>query len=216
MNLIFGAGGVAREVAWLLHEVIGPSQGGRLEAFVTADDDWSPGTAIDGVPVLRDADVLDVIGARKVSAYLALGLPEARRRVAATLADSDCFTYPSLLHPSVTMDRRPDKVRIGAGVIIYAAASITTDVLLGDFVHVNPGATVAHGARIGAFSTICPGANISGNATIGQGCFVGAGVVVKEGVRVADNCVLGAGTVVVKDITEAGTWVGIPARKLPR
>ena len=49
---------------------------------------------------------------------------------------------------------------------------------------------------------------------IGEGCFVGDDVKIMSGVKVAPGTVLGAGCIVTKDITEKGTYVGMPARRL--
>lgn len=208
MTVILGGGGVAREVAWLLWEV-----GARApDLFVIADGDWTEGQAIDGVRTIPDRD-FDVLEA-PVEAYLAVGLPRVRRKLHERLRRRADIRFPSLLHDAARMDGRPGKTRIGQGVVVYPLASLTTGVSLGDFAQINPGATLGHGARIGCFTTVCPGANLSGDVVVGSGCFIGAGVVVKEGVRIVDDCTIGAGAVVVSDITEAGTWVGVPARKI--
>lgn len=49
---------------------------------------------------------------------------------------------------------------------------------------------------------------------IGKGCFVGDDVKIMSGIKVAPGTILGAGCVVTKDITEKGTYIGMPARKL--
>jgi UDP-perosamine 4-acetyltransferase len=38
--------------------------------------------------------------------------------------------------------------------------------------------------------------------------------VVIHGVRIAAGCLVGAGAVVTKDLTEPGTYVGTPAKRL--
>jgi hypothetical protein len=49
---------------------------------------------------------------------------------------------------------------------------------------------------------------------LGQRVVVGAGATVIDGIRVGDDVVLGAGAVATRDLLEAGTYVGIPARRL--
>lgn len=216
MNVVFGAGGVALEVAWLLHETIGLENphGVTPDIFVTADTQWSVGQSIDGIPVIRESDLFASPPKVNFNSYLAIGQPAIKRAIASRIRDNFTCKFPNLIHPSTPLDGRAGKTHLGQGVIIYPAASLTTCVSIGDFVHINPSANVAHGAQIGDFSTLCPGSTICGNVVVGEACFIGAGAVVKDGVRIADGCTIGAGAVVVADIAESGTWAGVPARKI--
>lgn len=209
MNAIFGGGGVAHEVAWLLSDA-DPSF--VAHRYIVRDDDWVEGKTIDGTCVISDALFMATVSG-PVSAYLAVGHPNVRRRLHAHIRQYPLITFPRFVHQSVQYDRRPGKTSIGCGVIVYPKASMTTGVSLGDFVQVNPCATLGHGVLVGSYTTICPGANISGEVVIGSSCFIGAGAVIKEGIRIQDNCVIGAGAVVISDIVSSGTWVGVPARK---
>ena len=58
------------------------------------------------------------------------------------------------------------------------------------------------------------GGLVAGTVRIGAKTWVGAGATVSNGVSVCGGCMLGAGAGVVRDITEAGTYVGVPARKI--
>jgi sugar O-acyltransferase (sialic acid O-acetyltransferase NeuD family) len=218
MSVIFGAGGVAREVAWLLCETDHLEKNNLIPtAFVTRDADWLSGMSLDNIPVLRQSEFFSSWASEATNAFIAIGLPSAKRRAVASINEHMICSFPNLIHPKAMMDRRTGKVTFGKGVIIYPHALITTEISVGDFVHINPSATVAHQARIGSFSTLCPGSIVSGNVSIGSGCFIGAGAVIKEGVRIADNCLIGAGAVVVKNITQPGTtWLGVPAREMQR
>ena len=61
---------------------------------------------------------------------------------------------------------------------------------------------------------ISPGVRTVGNVTVGLGAWIGIGSVVSNNVSICGDCKLGAGSVAVKDITEPGTYVGVPARKI--
>ena len=102
----------------------------------------------------------------------------------------------------------------GIGAIICPAAILTTNVKVGHHVHINLGATVGHDTIIGDYTTISPQASISGNVTIGKGCYIGSGAIIREKVSICDNVIIGAGAVVVKDITEPGTYIGVPCKIL--
>ena len=55
---------------------------------------------------------------------------------------------------------------------------------------------------------------IDGRVSLGDRCFVSAGAVIIDKVTICDDVIIGAGTIVIKDITEKGTYVGNPARKI--
>ena len=48
---------------------------------------------------------------------------------------------------------------------------------------------------------------------IGDETWVGIGAAVSNNLCVAGGCMIGAGAVVVKNIDEAGVYIGVPARK---
>jgi sugar O-acyltransferase (sialic acid O-acetyltransferase NeuD family) len=215
MNVVFGAGGVAREVAWILHEYrqfladqLTP------DAFIIADSDWAPHLQLGNVPVISESTFLKQNNQESTNIFLGLGLPNVKQRVISVIGANEKYAFPNLIHSKSSMDLRSGKVTFGRGVVVYPFASLTTDVSIGDFVHINPGATVAHESNIGSFSTLCPGSHISGRVSVGPGCFIGAGAVIRESLSIAGGCVIGAGAVVVKSISEPGTWIGVPARKL--
>ena len=74
--------------------------------------------------------------------------------------------------------------------------------------------TIGHDCTIGDFVTIAPGANISGNVTIGNRCNIGTNAAIREKVTICDDVVIGMGSVILHDITEAGVYVGVPAKRV--
>jgi len=43
---------------------------------------------------------------------------------------------------------------------------------------------------------------------------IGAGAVVTDKISICDNVIIGAGSVVIRDIEDAGTYVGNPAKRI--
>jgi len=184
--VIFGAGGFGREVA---------AATDRDVKYVFCTDDGKHGIT---PAQIKETD----------SVIIAVGNPTARREIAKRLGNVKyvCAQYPKCI--SIGNNS------MGAGCIFCAGVVITTDVKLGNFVIVNINATIGHDARIGDFTTISPAANISGNVTIGEGCYIGTNASIKEGVTICDNVTIGMGSVVLNDITEEGTYVGVPAKRI--
>lgn len=88
------------------------------------------------------------------------------------------------------------------------------EVEIGDNTIINTASIIEHGVKIGAHSHIAPNVAISGNTVIGKRNFVGVGASIKDCVNICDNVIIGAGAVVITDIYEAGTYVGVPAKRI--
>ena len=81
----------------------------------------------------------------------------------------------------------------------------------------HPVGTVIRPRRMGENCTIIAAVTIGMRnewrfPDIGDGVFIGAGARVLGDIRIGNDAVIGANAVVVKDIPDAGTAVGIPAR----
>jgi sugar O-acyltransferase (sialic acid O-acetyltransferase NeuD family) len=150
--------------------------------------------------------------AQSVDVVIAIGHPSMRRRIAQRLRQCDRFAFPNLVHPGVWVDQ--NHVRLGQGVMVCEGVVMTCDITIGDFVLLNWNVTVGHDAEVGAYSVVNPGANVSGHVKLGEASFLGTGSQVLERLTVAPNTVVGAGAVVTRSIETAGTWVGVPARRM--
>lgn len=217
MNVIFGTGGFAREVDWLLFDLYQAERADfRADAFVTEDGGNLAGTTLKGRPVFAESEFIAARAGSDVNCFLALGQPQVRARCAERLLHVPGFNFPSVMHPTVVTDTREGAVRIAEGTIVCAGSIITTDVTIGRFVHVNLDCTIGHDAVIGDFSTLSPGVHVSGNVRFDAEVYAGTGAAFIERIAVVRGAVIGAGAVVRESIREAGTYVGVPARRLNR
>lgn len=71
------------------------------------------------------------------------------------------------------------------------------------------------------YAHISVGTQIGENVRVGSKAWIGTGARVVDGIdispcgdNVVDNVIVGAGACVVEDITEAGVYVGAPARRV--
>lgn len=138
---------------------------------------------------------------------IAIGNNEIRKQI----AEKYNLKYISLIHPSAIVGK---EVKIKSGVVIMANAVINSSSIIGSHSIINTGAIIEHDNIIEEYVHISPSATLGGNVKIGQGSWIGIGSVVSNNISICDNCIIGAGAVVVKDITEAGTYVGLPAKKV--
>lgn len=117
----------------------------------------------------------------------------------------------NIIHPSALL---VDPVEVGSSNLIFHGVCINAFAKLGNNNLINTSAIIEHEVSIGSNNHISIGAILAGRVRIGNGCYIGAGAIIKDGVSITDNCTIGAGTVVLNNITESGTYVGIPAKKI--
>jgi sugar O-acyltransferase (sialic acid O-acetyltransferase NeuD family) len=232
--LLLGAGGHARVVAdaalrqgrW---EGVAASGGesppSGVDAQIAADGDRSasrvrggpthaalPGatseTLLPTVPLIGRAQALKDAAAIGAMLHIAIGANPSRRREAQAVG---IHRLASVLHPQASVSPH---ARLGPGCFIAAHAVVGPLATLGAGVIVNHGAVVDHDAEVGDFAHIAPGATLAGAARVAPGVLIGAGARLMQGVAVCEGATIGAGAVVTKDITEPGTYAGIPARRL--
>jgi sugar O-acyltransferase (sialic acid O-acetyltransferase NeuD family) len=119
-----------------------------------------------------------------------------------------------LIHPMASVGSH--SVNLGAGSVICANSSLTTNLVLGRHVHVNLNSTIGHDCVIEDYVSINPGVNVSGNVVIGRASMLGTGAQVIQGKSIGSETIIGAGAVVVRDIPSNVVAIGSPARAVPR
>lgn len=198
--LIFGASGHGRVVA------DAALRSGAFAAVVASDRDpvRCHGDLLPGVTLHPCEAALS--GARAV--HVAIGDNAAREREARALG-LDRLVH--VIHPQASVSPHAS---LAAGCFVAAQAVVAPMARLALGVIVNHGAVIDHDAQIGSFSHLAPGATLAGGTCVGAGVLVGAGARVLPGVSICDGVTLGAGAVVDRDITEAGVYAGIPARRI--
>ena len=204
---IYGAGGFAREVAWLAEST-------NLEVVCFIDDDpHQHGKTLNSIPIVGLADAKE----RYPDAFLvvAVGSPQAREKMAERAADMG-FSFATIIHPRVERSRW---IEVGEGTVITAGNILTTNVRLGRHVQINLACTVGHDVIMEDYVTLAPGVHVSGWVHLGKRVYVGTGAVIINGTEeaplvIGDDAVIGAGAVVTKSVPPGATVVGVPAKPL--
>lgn len=203
--VIIGAGGFAREVAWLAERINEATPTWNLLGFLD-DDKGKRGEEIDGFPVLgsccswkkfKDAWIVCAVGAAKT-----------RRAIIERMRQEGATQFATLVDPSVIQSKR---VKIGEGCIICANTIVTVEVVMGSHVIVNLACTIGHDAQLHDFTTLYPAVNISGFTVLEECVEMGTGSQIIQGKRVGAETIVGAGAVVVRDLPGGYTAVGVPA-----
>ena len=142
--------------------------------------------------------------------FVAIGNNETRRKVHERL-EVEGARIPTLIHPRVVVG---EEVNIGHGTVIMAGVVINCCTEIGKGCIINTSTSVDHDNVIQDFVHLSPGVHTGGSVIIGQSSWLGIGSNVSNNINIVNNCIVGAGAVIVNDITETGTYVGVPARRV--
>jgi sugar O-acyltransferase (sialic acid O-acetyltransferase NeuD family) len=209
---IVGAGGFAREVAWLIKDigreramlhtteplsvagflVSDPSQRGNKDSEALGDFSWLKQNRIDGLA-------------------MGIGNPTVRLKLAAELqAEFPDLKWPALIHPSVTYDS--SSCTFAEGVIICAGNILTVNVRVERFAMINLSCTVGHETSIGEGTVINPLCAISGGVKIGKRCLIGTHSAILQDLCIGDGAVVASGAMVHRSVPAGVTVMGVPAK----
>ncbi|MFN8465867.1 MAG: acetyltransferase [Caldilineaceae bacterium] len=212
--VIYGAGGLAREVAWLLKQCSAAGWEASLACYID-DNPANQNTVIHNVPVVS----LEHAATTFPGAYVvaALGSPQIRETVMQRAIASG-FRPITVVHPRVVAS---EFITIGEGTIICAGNILTSDIVLGEHVQINLDCTIGHDVKLGDYTTLAPGVHVSGCVTTGKRVYIGTGAVIINGTSdkplvIEDDAVIGAGACVTKSVPAGITVVGVPAKPLQR
>lgn len=192
---LIGAGGFAREVKAQMNY-------NNMVMFVD-DEFYKPNN--DNILPLSSFDSEDF------EVLVAIGNPKERYEMVKRLGGG--VKYFSFIHPSVQLLSK-DTFTIGNGTFICAGCIITTDVLIGDHCHLNLQTTIGHNTSISDFFTSAPGVKISGDCFFWDRVYLGTNTSVREKITICSDVTVGLNSGIVKNITESGTYVGSPAKKI--
>lgn len=124
---------------------------------------------------------------------------------------NDKIIKENLSHKNTLIEKY---INIGVSNQIFANVYINSYVSIGNNNIINTSAILEHEVIVGNNNHIAVGAKLCGRVIIGHNCIIGAGAIIIDKITICDNVVIGAGSVVTKNITERGTYVGVPARKI--
>ena len=198
--VIFGCGGHARSILNTLLD------NDRNTEIIIVDKNAKDNEKIMGFVVYRDYEL------EENDAYIiAVGNNDARRKMHDSIKKCHYGKCVSVISCSSYMGM---ETHVGTGTFIAPHAYVGPQAKIGNNTIINTGSVIEHETVIGDYTHIAPHATICGRSRIGNNVFCGAGSTVIDRISICENVVIGAGAVVVNDILEAGTYVGVPAKKI--
>jgi sugar O-acyltransferase (sialic acid O-acetyltransferase NeuD family) len=199
--------------------IIGASGHGKVVADIALKmNKWRSIEFLDDDISIRSSMGINVIGTlvnacthiEEYDIFVGIGNNQIRKKIQ-VLLEKEGASIPVLIHPNAVVG---EQVEIGSGTAIMAGAVISCCTMIGKGCIINTSSTVNHDNRIEDFVHISPGVHLAGTVGVGQGTWLGIGSVVSNNLNITSWCKVGAGSTVVKDITESGTYVGTPAKKI--
>ncbi|MDQ6212206.1 acetyltransferase [Achromobacter insolitus] len=204
---IFGISGQARDLADIAFHC------GLTPVYVVRNSDEA--SDVDSIEVILEADVLNHT---EMSFAIGIGDPLIRKKIYERFGDR--LNFRNLIHPHASFGRgQIDRINQSQGVVVCAGVRMSNSIQVGDFTLFNMNATVGHDCVIEDFVTVSPGACISGNVHVGEAAWIGTGAIINQGrperkLQIGCGAMIGAGAVVLGDCEPAGTYVGVPARRI--
>lgn len=198
--VIIGASGHGKVIADII-----VNSGDKVLGFLDDADDVQ-GKKIIGFPVL--GKIADYDNHRDCEFVIAIGNPYIREKIAIELP----VKWYTAIHPTAVISSLD--VEIGEGTVIMANAVVNPSARIGKHCIINTGAIVEHDNILEDYVHLSPNVTLAGIVKVGKSTHIGAGSCTKQVLNIASDCIIGAGSVIVKDITESGTYVGVPARKI--
>ena len=206
---IIGAGGLAREVKFLIDQINNVNENKYKFVGYFVSDLNNVGDYDSRKEIIGDFSAID----DSVDCLaIGIGNPVHRYNIGRGLIKeySSQIEFPTLIHPNVIYDEKT--CEFGAGVIVCASSVLTVNVKLDNFCFINLSCTIGHEASIGQGVVLNPTVNISGGVNIGGATLVGTGAQILQYLNIGNGSVVGAGACVTKDIEPKSLAVGIPAK----
>lgn len=121
------------------------------------------------------------------------------------------ITFSNVIHPRAYLAKG---VEIGEGNFFGAGVVIGPSSKIGSHNYFNRGSLIGHDTVIGNYNHFGPGSIVCGRCNIGHKCNLGAGSVINDGIIIGSKCITGSLACVVRDAKLAGTYVGVPAKRI--
>ena len=206
--VIYGAGGLGREVACLIARINKVSPKWNFVGFFSdSENEW--GTENEYGKVLGGADLLNS-WPTPVDVAIAIGSSKAIEKIHNKLYNEN-IDFPNIIDPTFEIIDEHN-YEIGKGNIIQRHSSISINVKIGNFNIFNGSDALGHDVIIGDHNVIMPAVRISGMVKIGNNNMLGVGSIVIQQMTIGDHVSLGAGSVLMTKAKKEGVYIGVPAK----
>lgn len=206
--ILYGAGGMAREVAALIEDINKVSPSWNILGFID-DFKGKSGETINGYKILGDHTVLKNY-LESVNLAIAVGDPAAREKIFDKIKPYP-MKYPILVHPSARVAR---SALIGEGSIISMDCIVQVNAKIGSRVFLNMRTVLGHDVVVQDFSSFMVNCIVSGNVIIKKGAFLGSNCVIMEKRVIGEGAKVSMGAVVSFDVEDGHVAMSRPSKSI--
>ena len=206
--VLFGAGGFARETAYLIERINNVRAAYELLGFIVDDDYYRDGLEINGYPVLGTRQWL-IAHKNEVVCTCAIGEPGPREAIQEELEQKG-IQFETLISPDVELH---SSVKVGAGSVIAHGVMMTVNIKIGKGVVINGCTTLGHDAEVGDYACVMGGCGLAGYVKIGRRVKIGGHAFIVPHITVEDDAVIAAGSAVFAKVRRERRVLGNPARR---
>lgn len=198
--------------------IIGASGHGKVVADIALKlNKWTSIAFLDDDATKNMSIGLNVIGKTKdafqykdiADFFVAIGDNSTREKIQKMLVKKG-LSIATLVHPNASIGT---DVEIDTGSAVMAGVVINSSTRIGEGCIINTSSNIDHDNIIEDFVHISPRVSLAGTVKVGKNNWIGTGSVVSNNISICSGCQIGAGALVINDITEPGTYFGVPARR---
>jgi len=176
---------------------------GEYEIYGVVDPKLKKGDSVMGAKVMGGDEMLETIFKTGIkNAFVTIGSIGNERSVGARISATDLlkkigFSLPVIIHPKAVI---AGDVSLGEGTFVAAGAVINPGTKVGRSAIINTNSSIDHDCIIGDFVHVAPGATLSGGVRVGNETHIGTGANITQGVTIGQESLVKAGTLVSRDI----------------
>lgn len=204
--IIYGAGGMAKEVVELIENINMRTPRWNIKGYID-DSKGSCNEIINGYKILGKREILKDIP-EFTNVVIAIGNPEERKKIFVSLQGYP-LKYPVLIHPTARIAR---SVKIGEGTIIGIDCIVSPDVIIGKHVFLNMRTVLGHDVTVDDFSSCLVNSIICGSVKVKEGVLIGSNSIIMEKKVIGKNAKVSMGSVVSFDVEEGYVVMSRPSK----
>lgn len=205
--VIYGAGGLGREIYELIDEV------NKYNILGFLDDGIINNKVSVNIPILGGIEFLHNIE-YPIGVVFAIADVYVKQNIYKKILQINKGHYfPIVIAKNSYVSKR---AMLSEGTIVGRYCSVSTSVQLGKLVFLNTKCDIGHDSIIGDFCSLMPSVNVSGNVSVGQRTLIGVQSAILQGIKIGSDVTVGMGSKVMTDVPDNCTVMGYPAKIIAR